>query len=93
MAEAQAYASEFTLSEPLTWEQICERYPNQWVVLVEMIRENDDHNSELLTARVAGAGKTRREPLEQSRPLRAGYSGFGYFFTGPVTRSIAHLFQ
>jgi hypothetical protein len=82
-----------TLSEPLTWEQICDRYPHQWVVLVEMVRETADYNSKLRTARVAGAGKTRREPLVQSRPLRSGYSSFGHFFTGPITRSIEHLLR
>lgn len=29
------------LSEPLTWEQICERYPDEWVCLVEIDEIND----------------------------------------------------
>ena len=93
MAEAQAHAGKLALSEPLSWEQICERYPDQWVVLVDMVRESEDHNSKLRTARVAGAGKTRREPLEQSRPLRSGYRSFAHYFTGPIGRSIEHLLR
>lgn len=27
--------AESTISEPMTWKQICERYPDQWVALVE----------------------------------------------------------
>jgi hypothetical protein len=26
------------ISEPLTWTEICERYPDEWVCLVEMDR-------------------------------------------------------
>jgi hypothetical protein len=80
------------LSEPLTWEQICERYPDQWVVLVEMDRSDGDHNARFRSARVAGAGKTRREPLDQARPLRSAYQSFGHYYTGhiraPVIRQL-----
>ena len=93
MVEVQAHASEPLLSEPLTWEQICERYPDQWVVLVEIDWRDIDHNTGFRSARVAGAGKTRRAPLEQSRPLRQGYRSFGHYYTGQITRSIAHLLQ
>ena len=57
-----------TVSEPLTWKQICERYPDEWVVLVEVDWVNDT-DFEFRSARVAGHGKTRKEPLEQARPL------------------------
>jgi hypothetical protein len=42
------------LSEPLTWAQICERYPDQWVVLVEMDlidKDPDAPNADFHTAR------------------------------------------
>jgi hypothetical protein len=71
------------VSEPLTWQEICARYPDEWVALVEIdwVNENDlDFHS----ARIAGHGKTRREPMAQARPLWARYEEIGHFFTGPI---------
>jgi hypothetical protein len=90
----EALATEFAVSEPLTWKQICERHPKQWVVLVEIERDgSEDHSTRFRTARIAGAGKTLREALDQGRPFERGYSGCASPFTGPITRSIAHLFR
>jgi hypothetical protein len=90
---AEAAATEYMLTEPLTWEQICERFPDQWVVLVEINRavQGEDDRGEIRTARVAGAGKTRRAPIEQARAFERGYTGIGHFYTGEIGRSIAHL--
>jgi hypothetical protein len=96
MAEAlatEAPATDLMLSEPLTWEQICERYPDQWVVLVEFDRPDEDHNTRFRTARIAGVGKTRREAFEQGRPFERGYECCANRFTGPIARSIAHLLR
>jgi hypothetical protein len=79
MANPQPVEAPF-ISEPLTWEQICERYPNQWVCLVEM-EGITDTEFEFHTARVVGYGKTRREPLDQSRPLWDQYPTMGHFHT------------
>jgi hypothetical protein len=79
MAQAQPVEAPF-ISEPLTWEQICERYPNQWVCLVEMDHINDT-DFEFRTARVVGYGKTRREPLDQARPFEEQYTTMGHFHT------------
>jgi hypothetical protein len=72
------------LSEAQTWEQICERYPDQWVVLVDMIRPDEDRDTRFRTARVAGAGKSRREALDQARPLRSAYPSFASRYTGEI---------
>ena len=96
MAEAltiEAPTTEFAISEPMTWEQICDRYPNQWVVLVETDWRDEDHNTGFRTARVAGAGKTLRESFDQGRPFERGYAGCANRFTGPITRSIKHLLR
>lgn len=69
------------ISEPLTWEQICERYPNEWVCLVEM-EGITDTEFEFRTARVVGHGKTRRQPLDQATRILETYDGFGHLFTG-----------
>jgi hypothetical protein len=71
------------LTGPLTWSEICAHYPEQWVALVEIdwVNEND---LDFRSARVAGHGKTRKEPLDQARPLRTRYDEIGHFFTGPI---------
>lgn len=71
------------LSEPLTWPEICARYPDEWVVLVEVdwIEEDD---RDFRSARVAGHGKTRREPLVQARSMWARYGEIAHLFTGRV---------
>lgn len=79
------------VSEPLTWEEICERYPEQWVCLVE-IDKLEEQNFEFRTARVVGHGKTRRDPLEQARPLRARYEEIGHYFTGRITAPVPRFF-
>lgn len=83
--------AESAISEPLTWREICERHPDQWVALVEIdwINEND---LDFRSARIAGHGKTRREPLDQARPLRARYDEVGHFFTGPIRAPLRSFF-
>jgi hypothetical protein len=71
-----------TLSEPLTWEQICKRYPDEWVCLVEIDRP-EPNNFEFRTARVVGHGKTRAEPLIQARPWREHYKTIAHYHTAP----------
>jgi hypothetical protein len=88
---SQVQSLEPTVSEPLTWIEIRERYPDQWVCLVEIDRIEED-NFEFRTARVAGHGKTRREPLDQARPLRARYEEIGHYYTGRIVAPIPRFF-
>lgn len=84
-----------TLSEPLTWPQICARHPDQWVVLVDVDwvdKDEDTLTFEFRSARVAGHGPTRREPLVQARPLRARYPEMGHYFTGQIRTPMCGLF-
>jgi len=75
-----------TISEPLTWEQICRRYPEQWVCLVEFDRI-DPGRFAFRTARVVGHAPHRRTAVEQSRPWWRTYEEVGQHFTGrPETR-------
>lgn len=80
---AQPPAAAGLVSEPMTWAEICARYPDAWVCLVEIGWRNDT-DFDFTTARVAGHGKTRREPLIQARPARAQYGAVGHFFTGRI---------
>lgn len=80
-----------TVSDPLTWVEIRERYPDEWVCLVEIDRL-EENNFEFRTARVAGHGKTRREPLDQARPLRARYEEIGHYYTGRIVAPVPRFF-
>lgn len=70
----------WTVSEPMTWSEICLRFPDQWIALVALDWTDDDH-APFRTALVAGWG-SRREALEQARPLRKLFEPLGPFFTG-----------
>lgn len=55
-------------SEPLSWHEICRRYADEWVALVETDWVDED---QVHAARVAGHGPRRMEPVEQARHLHA----------------------
>jgi hypothetical protein len=74
-----------TISEPLTWAAICDRYPDEWVCLVEIDRI-DPNNFEFRTARVVGHGRTREDPFEQARPWRQRYWSIGHYSTRRIVR-------
>jgi len=71
------------ISEPLSWAEICARYPDEWVCLVEMDRV-DPNGFEFRTARVIGHGRTRRAPVEQAMVWRDHYKLIGHYFTGRI---------
>lgn len=81
MSAAEVIAAE--ISEPLTWAEICTRYPDEWVCLAEMDRLHP-FGFAFRTARVIGHGKTRRDPVDQARSWRAHYSVIGHYYTGRV---------
>lgn len=81
MSAAEKIAPE--ISETLTWRQICERYPDQWVCVVEVARASPNA-FEILAARVIGHGKTRRAPFEQARAWHATYELIGHYYTGKL---------
>jgi hypothetical protein len=80
MSEARASATGEP-SAPFSWQEICQRYPDQWVALVEIEWTDDD---EILAARIAGHGPRRADPFEQARHLHSRYQEIGHFFTGRV---------
>jgi hypothetical protein len=76
-------------SEPLTWAEIRRRYPDQWVAIVDI--DWIDDTDEFLTARIAGVGPTRADPLVQARRFQGRFDEIGHFFTGRV-RAPSHGF-
>src|SRR5258708_97175 len=69
MSEAHAFSASEP-SESMSWQEICQRYPDQWVALVEIVWIDED---EVRAARVAGHGPRRVDPLEQARHLHSRY--------------------
>jgi hypothetical protein len=69
----------WVVSEPATWSEICERFPDQWVALVALDWLDDDRPYR--TALVAGCG-TRDEALAQARPLLKLFERIGPLHTG-----------
>lgn len=78
-----AHNLERVISEPIGWEEICRRYPDQWVCLVEIDRP-ERNNFEFRTARVVGFGPRRRDPLIQARVWWDRYREIGHYYTGRV---------
>jgi hypothetical protein len=79
------------ISEPLTWRQICDRHPDEWVALVEVEWVNET-DFDFRSARVAGHGKRRKDPMVQAASLWARYHKIGHFYTGRVRAPLAPLF-
>ena len=77
------------ISDPLTWKEICERYPGEWVALVEIEWVNDT-DFVFRSARVVGHGN-RREHYVQARAWSSRYSSMGHFFTGRVRAPMTPL--
>ena len=57
MTTSNVALADLPISEPLTWDEICARYPEQWVCLVEM-QGITDTEFEFSRARVVGHGKS-----------------------------------
>ena len=69
------------ITDALTWPQICDQYPDQWVCVVE-IQWDEPRMFHFRNARVVGHGATRREP----------YPKIGHFFTGKIIAPFPRLF-
>jgi hypothetical protein len=69
--------------ERLTWPEICSRYPDQYVCLIEVDRLHP-RDLDFRTARVVGHGKTRREALDQAFPFCDTDTEIAFRFTGQI---------
>ena len=73
--------------EPLPWVEICIRYPDQYVCLVDIDRA-ELRSPEIKTARVVGYGPTRRAAFHAVRDLVAQYPRHAVRFTGVCTEPL-----
>lgn len=81
-----------TASERLTWPQIRERYPDQWVVMVE--HDWDEHNlASYTTARVLAQGASRAEAIARAEPELDTYESCGCRYTGTIRGPMFQLKQ
>ena len=72
------------VAEPLSWAEICERYPDQFVCLVD-IEHPELGSPEITTARVVGHGATRALAFAPFGQLRSNYRVHAVRFTGVCT--------
>jgi hypothetical protein len=77
--------------ERVTWTQMCERFPDEWVVIADAIREHEtDHEFE--TAVVLGHFKRRKDASPHIKLAFEEYAQIGCYWTGrirgPVPRYI-----
>ncbi len=74
--------------ERLTWEQICARYPDEWVVLVDVDWIDSDCDMTFRTAVVLGHSRTSSECLVDTRGLLPNGSEAAHLFTGAVVAPV-----
>ncbi|MBL0217757.1 MAG: hypothetical protein IPQ07_28250, partial [Myxococcales bacterium] len=74
-------------TEALRWEEICARFPEQFVCLVEIVRP-EVRSPEIRTARVVGHGATHDAAFEPIRDLTERYPRLAIRFTGTCTEPL-----
>lgn len=72
--------------EPLPWAEICVRYPDQFVCLVDVVK-SEPRSPAIATGRVVGHGTTRRDAFA---PIRTDlrYAAWTVVFTGRSTKPL-----
>jgi hypothetical protein len=78
--------------ERLAWQQIRERYPDQWVVLVDHDWQEHDI-TRYNTARVLACGASRAEAVARAQPALDAYHGYGCRYTGTIRGPMFQLKQ
>lgn len=70
--------------EPLTWAEICARYPDQYVCLIDIVHARRG-DPDIVSARVVGNGATDDAAFEPIRDRETQYPRFAVRFTGEST--------
>ena len=72
--------------ERLTWAEICTRYPDEWVTLIDLEWTGDPDDGRLAAAVVLGHSKKRGDSLRETRALRdeENIRECAHWFTGPL---------
>lgn len=72
---------------PLLWAEICARYPDQFVCLVDVVNP-PLRSPEIITARVVGHGASHDAAFEPIRDLGDRYPRFAVRYTGVCTEPL-----
>jgi hypothetical protein len=78
--------------EALTWDEICSRFPNEWVVLVDIgwVSETD---FDFTTAAVIAHHQHRRAASPAVKAARARNAEAGCFWTGEIRAPVPRVFM
>lgn len=82
-----AHQIESAEAGPLSWADICARYPDQYVCLVDVVRPGRLHPT-ILSALVVGHGATHDAAFEPIRDLDERYPRFEIRYTGVCTEPL-----
>jgi hypothetical protein len=72
-----------TSPETLTWEDICRRFPNEWVVVIDTDWVNDT-DFDFRSATVIARHKQRKDASPDIKAARARDLEVGCFWTGEI---------
>ncbi len=78
-------------AERLTWDEICKRYPNEWVVLVQFDSPGDEMDLEFKTAVVIARHKTRKGASRDVKAAFQHHDEVGSFWTGKIVAPISRF--
>jgi len=70
-------------AERLTWKQMCERFPEEWVVIADADRVNDT-DFDFGTARVLGHFKRRKDASPHIKVAFEDFGEIGCYWTGKI---------
>ena len=89
---SEAIRVDGSVTQRLTWIEICERYPDEWVVLVDTEWVNDrdfDFGSTIVFAH----HKRRKDASPDVKAAFEHYDSVGTFWTGKIRGPIPRFFQ
>ena len=69
--------------ERLSWQQVCERFPDEWVVVAEAVRENETDRA-FGTAVVLNHFRRRKDASPYIKVAFETYSEIGCYWTGKI---------
>lgn len=70
-------------SERLTWKQMCERFPEEWVVVAEAVRDSETDYG-FGTAVVLGHFKRRKDASPYIKSAFETHAEIGCYWTGKI---------
>ncbi len=77
-----------TQPERLLWDDICKRYPSEWVVLVDLERSKDDDEYEFGLSTVWGHSPNRREAYVVAKSAHDSFDEVACRFTGELVPNL-----